>query len=47
MLRLVMKFGGTSVGSVERINEVANIVKNEVVQGKRSSSSAFCNGWRN
>ncbi len=33
MLRLVMKFGGTSVGSVERINEVANIVKNEVVQG--------------
>ena len=33
MLRLVMKFGGTSVGSVERINEVANIVRNEVVQG--------------
>ena len=33
MLRLVMKFGGTSVGSVERINDVANIVRNEVVQG--------------
>ena len=27
MSRIVMKFGGTSVGSVERINHVADIVE--------------------
>ena len=30
MSRIVMKFGGTSVGSVERINHVADIVRSEV-----------------
>ena len=30
MSRIVMKFGGTSVGSVERINHVAEIVRSEV-----------------
>ena len=33
MSRIVMKFGGTSVGSVERINHVAKIVKSEVDLG--------------
>ncbi|GIS06104.1 MAG: hypothetical protein CM15mP109_08600 [Candidatus Dadabacteria bacterium] len=27
MSRIVMKFGGTSVGSVEQINHVADIVR--------------------
>ena len=30
MSKIVMKFGGTSVGSVERINHVAEIVRSEV-----------------
>ncbi len=30
MSRIVMKFGGTSVGSIERINHVAEIVRSEV-----------------
>lgn len=30
MSRIVMKFGGTSVGSVERINHVAEIIRSEV-----------------
>ena len=33
MARLVMKFGGTSVGSIERIKNVANRVKREVDAG--------------
>jgi aspartate kinase len=33
MARLVMKFGGTSVGSIERIQNVANIVEREVKAG--------------
>ena len=35
MSRIVMKFGGTSVGSVERINHVAKIVKSEVDLGNQ------------
>ena len=30
MSRIVMKFGGTSVGSIERIKHVAEIIKAEV-----------------
>src|SRR3546814_16724867 len=33
MARLVMKFGGTSVGSVDRIRNVAQKVKREVEAG--------------
>ena len=29
MLKKVLKFGGTSVGSIERIQHVANIIKKE------------------
>jgi len=32
-MRLVQKFGGTSVGSLERIRETANLVKAEIDQG--------------
>ncbi|MCW0233476.1 MAG: aspartate kinase [Ferrovibrio sp.] len=35
MARLVMKFGGTSVGSVDRIRNVANKVKREVDAGNQ------------
>ena len=35
MSRIVMKFGGTSVGSVERIKNVSNIVKNEFDKGNQ------------
>lgn len=35
MARLVMKFGGTSVGSVDRIKNVANKVKREVDAGNQ------------
>ena len=35
MSRIVMKFGGTSVGSVERINHVADIVKAELDLGNQ------------
>ena len=30
MKLIVMKFGGTSVGSIEKINNVANIVENQL-----------------
>ena len=33
MKRLVLKFGGTSVGSIEKIQNVANIVKNRHKEG--------------
>ena len=29
MIKKVLKFGGTSVGSIERIQHVANIIKKE------------------
>ena len=35
MSRIVMKFGGTSVGGVERIKHVADIVKSEVDLGNQ------------
>ena len=33
MRRLVLKFGGTSVGSIEKIQKVANIIKNKHEEG--------------
>ena len=32
MKRLVLKFGGTSVGTIEKIKKVANIVKKDLVK---------------
>ena len=33
MKRLVLKFGGTSVGSIEKIHKVANIIKKRHEEG--------------
>jgi len=33
MKRLVLKFGGTSVGSIEKIQKVANIIKKRHEEG--------------
>ena len=33
MKRLVLKFGGTSVGSIEKIQKVANIIKKRHNEG--------------
>ena len=35
MKRLILKFGGTSVGTVEKIKKVANIVKNRFSEGNQ------------
>ena len=35
MVKKVLKFGGTSVGTVERIRHVANILKNEFKSGNQ------------
>ncbi len=35
MIKKVLKFGGTSVGSTERIHHVANIIKKEVSSGNK------------
>ncbi len=35
MLKKVLKFGGTSVGSIERIQHVASIIKKEIDQGNK------------
>ena len=33
MKRLILKFGGTSVGTIEKIKKVANIIKNRFSEG--------------
>ena len=33
MKRLILKFGGTSVGTVEKIKKVANIIKKRLNEG--------------
>ena len=33
MVKKVLKFGGTSVGTTERIQHVANIIKKEQIEG--------------
>ena len=35
MVKKVLKFGGTSVGSIERIQHVANIIKKEHESGSK------------
>ena len=35
MIKKVLKFGGTSVGTIERIQHVANIIKNEYDNGNQ------------
>ncbi len=35
MIKKVLKFGGTSVGTVERIQHVANIIKKEQIKGNK------------
>ena len=35
MKRLVLKFGGTSVGTIDRIQHVANIIKKEQSEGNK------------
>ena len=35
MKKLVMKFGGTSVGTIEKIKKVANIIKKRLSEGNQ------------
>ncbi len=35
MAKKILKFGGTSLGSIERINQVAQIIKKEIEQGNQ------------
>ena len=35
MIKKVLKFGGTSVGTTERIQHVANIIKKEQSKGNK------------
>ena len=35
MKKLVLKFGGTSVGTIEKIKKVANIIKKRVSEGNQ------------
>ena len=35
MVKKVLKFGGTSVGTIERIQHVANIIKKEHLTGNK------------
>ncbi len=35
MAKKVLKFGGTSVGTIERIQHVANIIKKELIEGNK------------
>ena len=36
MVKKILKFGGTSVGTVERIQHVANIIKKEYDSGSQT-----------
>ena len=35
MVKKILKFGGTSVGTIERIQHVANIIKKEQSSGSK------------
>lgn len=41
---LVQKFGGTSVASVEKMNEVCNIIEQYKKKGERLSNSSISHG---
>ena len=44
MKRLVLKFGGTSVGTIEKIIKAANIIKEDIVKVMKSLL-LFSNVW--
>ena len=45
MVKKILKFGGTSVGSIERIQHVANIIKKEHDRWQSNNRSCFSNVW--
>ena len=47
MVKKILKFGGTSVGTIERIQHVANIIKKEQSTGNKVIACSFSNGWKN
>jgi len=47
MSRIVMKFGGTSVGSIDRIQNVSNIVKSVYDEGHEVVVVLFLAGHEN
>ena len=46
-MKKVLKFGGTSVGSIERIQHVAKIIKKECDAGNQIIADRFCHVWKN
>jgi aspartokinase len=46
MVKKVLKFGGTSVGTIERIQHVANIIKKNILL-EINYCCCFCNGGKN
>lgn len=44
---IVQKYGGTSVGTLERIDAVAERVIKTKKRRKQSRSYSFCDEWRN
>ena len=45
MKTVVLKFGGTSVGSIDRIKKVAKIIASYKKKNIRSNCSFFSNEW--
>ena len=45
MKTVVLKFGGTSVGSIDRIKNVANIIRSYKKKKYWSNSSFLSNEW--
>ena len=43
MKRLTLKFGGTSVGTIDKMKKVANIVKKRHEEGNEIIVVVFCN----
>ena len=47
MKTVVLKFGGTSVGNIDRIKNVAKIIAIYKKKKNRSNCGFFCNEWNN
>ena len=47
MKTVVLKFGGTSVGNIDRIKNVAKIIASYKKKKYRSNCSFLCNEWNN
>ncbi len=45
MKTVVLKFGGTSVGNIERIKKVCKIIASYKKKKKKSGSGFFSNEW--